>query len=246
MREHVLKLTGEIHLDARRAVWLPSDETLAVADLHLGEAWARRARGQLVPVTSGDDTLRRLKTLIDDYTPARTVILGDIVHAAISSEGVEESVRNLVALGAGKTRMELCLGNHDRHLVKHLRTWKIDAITCSQADLPEAVLFHGDQALKISDNDTRWQILGHEHPALMLGDGVATHAKVPCFLAGPRTLVLPAFSDWAGGCVVGRDDFLGETARHAGFTHAIACMGGKLLRIPLTPGKVSLNRSSPV
>ena len=43
------QLQDDAVLDARRAVWLPRSRCLAVADLHLGEAWARRAPGAAVP-----------------------------------------------------------------------------------------------------------------------------------------------------------------------------------------------------
>ena len=45
-------------------------------------------------------------------------------------------------------------------------------------------------------------------------------------------VVLPAFSHWAGGCVLGRQPLLGEWARAAGFEKAIACLGPRLLPIP--------------
>jgi DNA ligase-associated metallophosphoesterase len=238
----VIQISDRIHLDPRRAVWLPESRTLAVADLHLGEAWVRRARGQLVPVTGGDDSLSRLKNLITEYAPARVVVLGDIVHQALSVEGVEHTVRSLALLGESGCRVELCLGNHDRHLPRQLRAWKIDLLTCDQVELPEAILFHGDRPPRLREEDTRWRIQGHEHPAMILGDGVATHAKVPCFLVGDRALILPAFSDWAGGCVFGRDPFMGASAREARFSHAIACLGKRLLRIPLVPDRTPAGR----
>src|SRR5438132_1492813 len=62
--------------DARRAVYFREHDLLAIADLHLGYAWAHRAEGQLLPVSKADDALTRLRALVDDYKPARLVILG--------------------------------------------------------------------------------------------------------------------------------------------------------------------------
>ena len=47
-------------------------------------------------------------------------------------------------------------------------------------------------------------ILGHEHPAITVSGGVASHVKCPCFVAGTGVLVLPAFSRWAAGSESGK------------------------------------------
>jgi putative SbcD/Mre11-related phosphoesterase len=199
-------------LDPRRAVWLPVSACLAVADLHLGRAWVERARGGLAPVDLPDDAPERLAALVAEYRPRRIAVLGDVVHAALEIGALADPLRQLVGL-AGDATLTLCLGNHDRRLPELLARLGIPAESTPLLELPEAVLFHGDRDPGIADNDTRPRIQGHEHPALRLGDGVATNAKVPCFVAGRRALVLPAFSDLVAGCVVGRDGFLGPPAR---------------------------------
>jgi len=67
--------------------------------------------------------------------------------------------------------------------------------------------------------------MGHEHPAISVGDGVTTSVKCPCFLISRRVIVLPAFSLWAAGGV--------EMALRERFDHAVAILGDKLLPIPL-------------
>ncbi len=76
-------------------------------------------------------------------------------------------------------------------------------------------------------------ITGHEHPAVELGDGVATRVRCPCFLLGRGRLMLPAFSGWAAGAVIGREPFMSEAARQAQWLAAIAIVGDRLLRLPL-------------
>lgn len=76
-------------------------------------------------------------------------------------------------------------------------------------------------------------ITGHEHPALELGDGVATRLRCPCFLVGPGRLMLPAFSGWAAGVIVGRQPFMSRSAREARWSTAVAILGERLLRLPL-------------
>jgi metallophosphoesterase superfamily enzyme len=139
------QLQEDVVLDARRAVWLPRSRCLAVGDLHLGEAWARRARGQLVPLSGGESAVARLKSLLEDYRPERLVLLGDIVHAALPLEGIRSAVTDLASLEQKGLTLDLCLGNHDRHLPQQLERWGIPARTVRQVNLPEAILFHGDE-----------------------------------------------------------------------------------------------------
>jgi metallophosphoesterase superfamily enzyme len=72
-------------------------------------------------------------------------------------------------------------------------------------------------------------IFGHEHPAMVIGDGVAHSARVPCFLTAPGALVLPAFSGWAAGSNVRHDEYLSPYTRAAAPKKAVAILAGKLL-----------------
>jgi metallophosphoesterase superfamily enzyme len=75
--------------------------------------------------------------------------------------------------------------------------------------------------------------MGHEHPAIHLHDRVTTSVKCPCFLTGPRILILPAFSSWAAGSNVRSTPFLSAFAREALFSHAYAIVAGRILPVPL-------------
>jgi DNA ligase-associated metallophosphoesterase len=231
------QLEDEIHLDARRAVWLAKSRTLAVADLHLGEAWVRRARGQLVPLGVIDTTVARLRSLIESHRPERLILLGDIVHAALPLEGIRSAVQELAALEREGLAMDWCLGNHDRHFTRQLARWGISVRTPTQVTLPEALLFHGDVPVAppgapAAGGRELCRIQGHLHPALVLDDGVASRVKVPCFLVAPGRLVLPAFSEMAAGVAVDRSGLVQDAGETLRFESAVACLGPRLLRIP--------------
>jgi uncharacterized protein len=228
-----LQIDDLIHLDARRAAWLPKVRALVVADLHLGRLWTQRSRGQLVPVGVPDDATTRLAALVADYQPERLVVLGDVVHQALRLDGIREALEELVAATGPKTRLEFALGNHDRQLQERIREWNLPITTAPQLELSEMLLFHGDQMPAAPSPEPKRWIQGHEHPAVVLDDGVATSARVPCFLVGERHLILPAFSAQAAGCVLGRHQLLGPTARGATFDSVCACLGRHLLRIPI-------------
>lgn len=229
------QLHDDVLLDARRAAWLPRSRSLAVADLHLGEAWVRRARGQLMPLGIVDTTVTRLRALLESYQPERLILLGDIVHAALPIDGIQRAVQELASLEHEGLVLEWCLGNHDRQLPRQLERWGITARTVRQVNLPEAILLHGDQPPEPADLErhaSSWKIQGHLHPALMLDDGIASRAKVPCFLVNPGRLVLPAFSEMAAGVAVDRSGLVQDAGGSLRFESAIACLGPRLLRIP--------------
>lgn len=224
-------------LDARRAAFLESDSLLAVADLHLGYAWAQRSRGLLLPVETPDTTGIRLGELCAEYQPRTVVILGDLIHRAVALEALRPVLEAFCASLTGRD-LVLCAGNHDRGLATLVSKWRLPIQIVRTLPVGGFHLCHGDDPQEPSGEfalagDAPFTVLGHEHPAMELGDGRLTRVRVPCHLLSDDTLLLPAFSEWASGCLVGRDAFLGSRARGTRFHTAYACMGPRLLPVPL-------------
>ena len=233
----------EAILDARRCIFLPADRVLALADLHLGYSWVQRRRGALMPVTTPETTASRVAALVGDYRPRHLVILGDLVHQATSQPGVQQALQELSGTIPDDVTWTVCAGNHDRNLERLLGRLPRPVQWVPTFSATGCLLHHGDTDPGLDLPGTfalqgaaPFHIMGHEHPALRLGDGVATEAKVPCFIASDEALVVPAFSDWAAGCDIQRRSFLGPIARRARFHTAYACLGPRLLEIPLHPG----------
>lgn len=238
-----LQIKFGLVLDARRAVFIPEASVLAVADLHLGYAWAQRSRGMLLPVQTPDSTAGRLAALVRDHAPATVAILGDIIHRAVALPALRASLEDLCHPLEG-TRIVLCPGNHDRHIEGLIADWKLPVTVVPELRLGGFRLCHGDDppagdrtrsgATNLTlEGDALVSMIGHEHPAIELGDGIATRVRVPCFLESEGVFILPAFSDWVAGCVLGRDPFLGSIARSARFHTAYACLGPRLLAMPI-------------
>jgi putative SbcD/Mre11-related phosphoesterase len=236
-----LELEPGVWLDARHAVWLEEWRTLIVADLHLGYAWAHRAEGQLLPVDTRENSTERLLHLLARYPAEEVVLLGDIVHRAVDVPALHSELRWLALNIGERARLRLIGGNHDRDLARTLAAAGIALEIAASATVGPHLLLHGDER---SDAAAEAQlrahtasggriILGHEHPAITLSGGIATHVKCPCFLAGPGVLVLPAFSRWAAGSEIGRRPFLSPYARLGALDRAVAVVAGKLMPIPL-------------
>jgi uncharacterized protein len=238
-----MELEPGLWLDARRAAWLEESRTLVVADLHLGYVWAHRFEGQLLPLSAREDSTERLLDLIASYRPSEVVLLGDVVHRVVPAPELSSEVRRLAVEVSGRARLRIVMGNHDEHLSALLKRIGVEVETSRQWNAGSHLLVHGDgaddaervcAAFRETAPDGR-VIIGHEHPALTLSDGVSSSVKCPCFLASREVLVLPAFSRWAAGTNAREGRFLSPFARRAQFDRGIAILADKLLPVRISP-----------
>ncbi len=237
-----LELEPGLWLDAGRAVWLAEFQVLIVADLHLGYAWAHRADGQLLPISAKEDTTERLLALLNRYPAREMVLLGDILHRAVDTPALYTELRWLTLNVGERTRLRLIGGNHDRNLASTLAAAGLAMEVDESLNIGPHLLLHGDgrdermafDRLRDCTQSGGRVIFGHEHPSIVLSDGVASRAKCPCFLAGPGVLVLPAFSAWAAGSPIQDGNFLSPYARASRFDRAVAILAGKLLPVPVS------------
>jgi DNA ligase-associated metallophosphoesterase len=234
MHRSRLELELGVTLDARHAVWLAATRTLAVADLHLGYAWAHRAQGQMLPLSAEENSLTRLRALLDDYAPAELVLLGDIVHRAVRVKPLVDELSALITELSARTALRLVLGNHDRNLEALVLESGITPLTSRAHIAGIHTLVHGDCTDAAAAETLFAQcagrvIIGHEHPAITVSDGVATRVRRPCFLVGEKLLVLPAFSSWSSGTEVRGNDFLSAYTRCGKADRAIAVIASRLL-----------------
>jgi hypothetical protein len=226
-----LALECGITLDARRALWIAQTRTLVAADLHAGYAWAQRHAGNLVPLSAHDDIRDRLLALVRDYAPRELVLLGDIVHDAVPVPEFLEELRTLFGALRAATGVVCVEGNHDRKLAALLRECAIDLPLVREHRAGPHLLLHGDGKTRRATARTGCVVIGHEHPAIGISDGVAHHVKCPCFLVSSRLIVMPAFSMWAAGGSARGGQFLSAFARRAKFERAMAILAGKLLPV---------------
>ncbi len=234
-----LAIAPGLWLDARRAVWLPDESLLAVSDLHLGYPWSHRASGNLLPVTADDGTIRRLNELVDEYRPQQLAVLGDVVHGFAAPAPVRDELRRLADEVGARTQLRLLAGNHDGWLPELLAEAGVELTIEDDLEAASHLMLHGHigrdvpgRMLSLRKSGGR-VIFGHEHPSLTLSAGVATRARCPCFLVAEDALVLPAFSTWAAGTNIVEMPFMSPFAKAATFTHAVAIVAGKLLKLPL-------------
>jgi DNA ligase-associated metallophosphoesterase len=184
----------DVLLDGRLALFHEKERWLALADLHFGFELSQRAAGNLFPFWGMQTLEQRLLDLLDEYEPARLILLGDLVH---DNAGAHELVRLIDSLRA-RCEVISIAGNHDRKM----RRVDVDLVE-SWPSGTGFLFHHGDRP-----NESREciQIIGHHHPAGLVRDGAGLRLKLPAFVQKKNCWIMPAFSPWAGGAVWPNDD----------------------------------------
>ena len=178
-----------------KAVFWEEEQTLLLADLHLGKASHFRKAGIGVPGQVEQDNLLRLHLLLKEFEPQKVLFLGDLFHS--------DHNRNWEEFGQfieshPEVSFELVPGNHDilsdHHyqrygLVLHPEHYEVGPF-CFCHDPEDA----GDSGL--------YHLSGHLHPGVrMLGKG-RQGLRLPCFYFGVEQGILPAFGRFTGYATV--------------------------------------------
>lgn len=173
------------------AAWLPAAATMVIADVHVGYELAARRRGGWLPeIERGWALGCRIAELARTLEAARVVIAGDVRHSTHDADAIERAeLADLATAVRASVVLEVVRGNHDRGGVL------ADDAGSASVRLGEVEVVHHPPPT----TPARWTICGHLHPRVTLRDETGASARYPCALVGERTIVLPAFSDWAGG-----------------------------------------------
>lgn len=193
------------------ALWLPDDDLLVVADLHLGksERMARRG-GPLLPPYDTTETLRRLITEIDALNPSGVVSLGDGFDDVAAARSLSPSDAARLAEAQRGAAWIWLAGNHDARPIGPTRdgvTWA-EELTLDGLTLRHIADAHAAAAAS-------FEVSGHYHPKATLA-ARGRRLTRRCFLLDDRRLILPAFGCYTGGLDArdpAFDPLLGDDAR---------------------------------
>jgi uncharacterized protein len=173
----------------------PEEATAVVADVHLGYEWSRGNAGDCVPAHSLAETVDRLERLLGRAKIRKLVVAGDLVESARPCSRTAADVFRLNDwLHERGVELVVVPGNHDRSLSwMCARRPKSAApgpiVATSDVSVAGWTITHGHQPC---EGDR--VMMGHHHPVLNVARFTA-----PCFLVGPRLMILPAFSLNAAG-----------------------------------------------
>jgi len=185
----------EFHLLYEKAVYLPLQQVLIVADMHLGKLVHFRRKGIFVPTSNVNEDIELLKSLINKYIPKEVVFLGDLFHSEINSD-----YQNLMQLVEFFPRIRFILtkGNHDiipiGFFKANLQANYIDVIDEKLLDNGIILRHQLPKLLK----EGCFYVIGHIHPGYLIqGMGRQTF-RLPCFHQSRNVLVVPAFGKHTG------------------------------------------------
>ncbi|MGO4478449.1 ligase-associated DNA damage response endonuclease PdeM [Massilia sp. 2TAF26] len=188
-----LELKGEqLVLLAQKAAFWPRERMLIIADIHFGKAAAFRSLGIPVPRGTTSENLHALDELVE-LTGARHVLfLGDFLHARAAHAASTQAAM----LAWRRRRCELVLtlvrGNHDRHAGDPATQLGIDLVDEPYTVGPFSFCHHPDI------DAPGYVLAGHVHPVYVLTTRFDA-LRLPCFIAGPRRMILPSFGAFTGG-----------------------------------------------
>jgi len=191
------------HIIADNTFWISPDRclfweeqnSLIVADLHLGKTGHFRKSGIAVPQTIYKADLQRLMAQLYLFKVERLIIVGDFTHS-IANKELELFLkwRNDFSL----LKIDLVKGNHDILA----DSWYIDAnIQIHEWELLiDGFRFrHEDKRIKNDESpEATYTFTGHVHPSITLKGKGRQSLKFPCFYFAKEHCILPAFSRFTG------------------------------------------------
>lgn len=191
-----IEVAGEpVLLLPRKALFWPREKTLVVADIHFGKAASFRAMGVPVPRGTTSQNLEGLDELVARHGAGRIVFLGDFLHARAAHAPATQAA--LLAWRGRHPALALTLvrGNHDRHAGDPAAALAIALVDEPHALGPFSLCHHPDL------DTPGYALAGHVHPAYLLATRFDA-LRLPCFVVGPRRMILPSFGAFTGGHLV--------------------------------------------
>ncbi len=184
---------AELELLGSRAVYWPAQNTLLVADCHLGKAETFQSFGVGVPSGHLQD-LERLDELQQQTGATRLYVLGDLVHAR---SGLTEKLVGEVSLWRKTFPADITvvLGNHDSRAGGVPEVWGM-TVVAEGHEVDGVKLYHHPQAEGPC-------LYGHLHPVVVVKSALDA-LRLPCFVLERERLLLPAFGTFTGGLNMAR------------------------------------------
>jgi len=196
-----IELAGErVLLLAQKALYWPRERMLVIADIHFGKAAAFRSWGIPVPRGTTTENLDALDALVEATGAAHVLFLGDFLHArAAHAAGTQAAMLAWRQRRAGLA-LTLVRGNHDKHAGDPAAQLAIALVDEPYTVGPFSFCHHPE----LEDTAPGYVLAGHVHPAYVLATRF-DQLRLPCFLAGPRRMILPSFGAFTGGHTVRPD-----------------------------------------
>lgn len=169
------------------ALYIPSEKTLAMADLHIGYEDSLVRQGVLIPKHHFRDLVTRVEGIFKFLAKTKrevsvVVINGDLKHefGRISDEEWRNTIKMLDYLLRKGKRVVLVQGNHDKILGPIADKRNVMLVT--EFVIGDVAIVHGDKEIELPPS-VKTIVIGHEHPAVSLDMDLRSETY-KCFLCG--------------------------------------------------------------
>lgn len=196
-----MKLEKDLEI-VGNALFIPSKKTLILSDLHIGQDESMNANGLLVPRFQYQDLFNETQRIIKQTKPKTIILNGDIKHefSKILKEERKRIQEYLQYLKRNRTVI-IIKGNHDAIIEPLAKSQEIEMKNYEKIN--DVFICHGDKIIENEDYEqSKTIIIGHEHPAITLKDGVRVE-KYKCYLKGKyknkKLIVMPAMNPSSEG-----------------------------------------------
>lgn len=185
-----------VYATEERCIWMPEQDAIIIADLHLGYEGVLRMDGVAMPRYQDRVIRRRLERILDRYDPRCIVINGDFKHNFDRNLRQEwREVSDMLSFLSEEREVHLVRGNHDNFLktiaVRH------DVPMTWHQELQDVIITHGHRDEDLPPDGR--MLLAHEHPFVKLRDEVGATLSMPCYLYSDEVAVMPSFSPIVSG-----------------------------------------------
>ncbi|MGQ9479130.1 MAG: metallophosphoesterase [Thermoproteota archaeon] len=201
------------------------EDTLVIADTHIGYEGEVRLKGIKLPSLTGN-ILERVLKLADETSAKRLLLLGDVKHTVYGPRGLEwRDLPNFLRKMVERFKwVGVVPGNHDGDLYTVIPD-EVELID------PDGIVFNGilfthghkrvdliiDRKMRSGEN-IRTVVVGHFHPAVELTDDLGYRYILPVWVIGmlgeeAEIVFMPAFNENTGRLVVNSPERLTEELR---------------------------------
>ena len=181
-----------ILFDSSGSIYITELSILLMSDLHIGKSYSCAKNGNFLPPFEIDETIEKIKSIVDFYNPKKIISLGDSFHEASTLELIDNIyIKNLNKIFK-KREVIFIDGNHDAELKSKE---KIDAIFKDSLKLDNFNFTHIKNS-KIINN--LFEFSGHFHPKTIIKINKSSYSY-KCFVVSRDFCILPSFGHFTGG-----------------------------------------------
>ncbi|MDZ4711428.1 MAG: ligase-associated DNA damage response endonuclease PdeM [bacterium] len=187
----------ELILLPQKAIYIKSESSLLLSDIHLGKTGHFRNAGIALPPGLAYADFEILDELLfeSDLKIKKIIVLGDMFHAERNVDWlIFEEWRNL----RSEIHIQLIKGNHDKLSNFHYESLGIEVF--DSAVLNKFLLVHNYKDAESTEG--LYKICGHIHPAVRIHGKGRQGLTLPCFYFGAEFGILPAFGSFTGKHII--------------------------------------------